>query len=160
MLIDTPLLITGSGPAALIIAKLASGRGLGSLIAGHSSSQDETAVLLSNAAVNILSPHGLFDVLRPYLLSQDPVRMSRAAFEQVLKHHCVADMNTTVYDNFSYSPIRNGIEPQHSGTISDGTSSWDINADAWIDTDIISNDLETAINWSDKIVTDLFLKLN
>jgi hypothetical protein len=86
--------------------------------------------------------------------------MSRAAFEQVLKHHCVADMNTTVYDNFSYSPIRNGIEPQHSGTISDGTSSWDINADAWIDTAIISNDLETAINWSDKIVTDLFLKLN
>jgi hypothetical protein len=160
MLIDTPLLITGSGPAALIIAKLASGRGLGSLIAGHSSSQDQTAVLLSNAAVNILSPHGLFDVLRPYLLSQDPVRISRASFEQVLKHHCVADMNTTVYDNFSFTPIRNGVTAQHSGTISDGTSSWDINADAWIDTAKISTDLQTAISSSDKIVTDLLTKLN
>jgi hypothetical protein len=159
MLIDTPLLITGSGPASLIIAKLASGRGLSSLIAGHSSSQDETAVLLSKGAVNILSPHGLFGVLRPYLLSHDPVHISRAAFEQVLKHHCVADMNTTVYDNFSFTPIRNDIEARWSGTISDGTSSWDIRADAWIDAAKISADLQTAISSSDKIVTDLLTKL-
>ena len=159
MLIDTPLLITGSGPASLIIAKLASGRGLSSLIAGHSSSQDETAVLLSKGAVNILSPHGLFDVLRPYLLSHDPARISRAAFEQVLKHHCVADMNTTVYDNFSFTPTRNDIEAQWSGTISDGTSSWDIRADAWVDAAKVSADLQTAISSSDKIVTDLLTKL-
>ena len=121
MLIDTPLLISGSGPAALIIAKLASGRGLSSLIVGHSSSQDETAVLLSKGVVNILSPHGLFDVLRPYLLSHDPVRISRAAFEQVLKHHCVADMNTTVYDNFSFTSIRNNIDTLQSRTIIEST---------------------------------------
>ena len=159
MLIDTPLLITGSGPASLIIAKLASGRGLSSLIAGHSSSQDQTAVLLSKGAVNILSPHGLFYVLRPYLLSHDPVHISRAAFEQVLKHHCVADMNTTVYDNFSFTPIRNDIEARWSGIISDGTSSWDIRADAWIDAAKISADLQTAISSSDRIVTDLLTKL-
>ena len=159
MLIDTPLLITGSGPASLIIAKLASGRGLSSLIAGHSSSQDQTAVLLSKGAVNILSPHGLFDVLRPYLLSHDPARISRAAFEQVLKHHCVADMNTTVYDNFSFTPIRNNVEARWSGIISDGTSSWDIRADAWIDAAKISADLQTAISSRDRIVTDLLTKL-
>jgi hypothetical protein len=78
----------------------------------------------------------------------------------VLKHHCVADMNTTVYDNISFTPIRNGLAAQHSGTISDGTSSWDINADAWIDTAKISTDLQTAISSSDKIVTDLLTKLN
>lgn len=129
------------------------------MIAGHSSSQDQTAVLLSKGAVNILSPHGLFDVLRPYLLSHDPVHISRAAFEQVLKHHCVADMNTTVYDNFSFTPIRNDIEARWSGIISDGTSSWDICADAWIDTAKISADLQTAISSSEKIVADLFTKL-
>ena len=101
MNIDTPLLVVGPGPAALLVAKLASGRGLASVIAGHEITGAEDPVELDAAALAVLSPHGLLDVLRPYLASHHPVAIAPAVFEEVVKHHCVADMNITVYDGLT-----------------------------------------------------------
>ena len=54
--------------------------------------------MLDDAAVEVLDPHGVLDVLRPYLTAVDPLAIAPRAFEEVLKHHCVADLNVTVYD--------------------------------------------------------------
>ena len=98
MVIDTPLLVTGHGPAGLVVAKVVSGWGLQSLVAGHQPLDGDEPVVLDPEAVAVLTPHGVFDVLRPYLASVEPPSIAPVVFEEVLKHHCVADMNVTVYD--------------------------------------------------------------
>ena len=57
-------------------------------------------------------------------------------FEQVLKHHCVADMNVTVYDGMELVE-RVTVEPATGdgvrGVLTDGRSRWDVSADAFVD---------------------------
>jgi hypothetical protein len=144
VLIDTPLLVVGEGPAPLLVAKLASGRGLSSLVAGHRILGGEYPAELDQQAVDILTPHGLFDVLRPYLVNHDPVAIAPAAFEEVLKHHCVADMNTTVYDGMELVDADTeggGVR----GVLTDGRSRWDVRADAFVDTSALPSDLQGAV---------------
>ncbi|MED6303747.1 MAG: FAD-dependent monooxygenase, partial [Actinomycetota bacterium] len=97
--IATPLLIVGRGPAALVIAKVVSGRGLPCLVVGHETLENAESVMLDPESLEILEPHGVLAVLRPYAAAQDPFTITPLAFENGLKHHCVADMLITVYDD-------------------------------------------------------------
>lgn len=144
MLIDTALLVLGRGPGALVVAKIASGYGLASLIAGHEPAaleHDESPVALSAAAVAELTPHGVIHVMRPFFAAVDPIWIAPAAFEEVLKQHCVVDLNVTVYDGMTLiesKPRGDGI----AGVLTDGRSRWDLVADHFVD----ANDLPTELN--------------
>jgi hypothetical protein len=144
MLIDTPLLIVGPGPGALGVAKVASGWGLSSLVAGHEPVGGEDVVELDGHAVEVLTPHGVLDVLRPYLSAAEPPAIASATFEQVLKHHCVVDMNITVYDGMSLvdqQPRGGGV----SGVLTDGRARGDVVADAFLDATTLPTELNAAI---------------
>jgi hypothetical protein len=145
MNIDTALLVTGVGPAALLVGKLASGRGLGSVIAGHRITGGPEPVELSPEAVAILTPHGLFDVLRPYLASLQPLTIAPEVFEDVVKHHCVADMNTTVYDGLQLIEAEATQEGGVRGVLTDGRARWPVTADIHIDTSTLPTDLTAAV---------------
>lgn len=144
MLIDTPLLVVGHGPAALVVAKVASGWGLQSVVAGHCSTGGDEPVVLDPAALDVLRPHGLFDVLRPYLTAAEPPAISAAVFEEVLKHHCVVDMNITVFDGLELVESTAKGEGL-SGVLSDGRSRWDVVADAFVDAGTLPHELQSAI---------------
>ena len=133
MRIDTPLLVTGHGPAVLVVAKVVSGWGLQSLVAGHQPLEGDEPVVLDADAVAVLAPHGVFDVLRPYLASVEPPSIAPVVFEEVLKHHCVADMNVTVYDGIELVEHAPHGERGVAGVLSDGRSRWDVVADAHVD---------------------------
>jgi hypothetical protein len=144
MRIDTPLLVVGRGPAALVVAKLAGGYGMPCLLAGHEVVGGDEPVALDADAVGVLAHHGLLEVLRPYLTSLDPVTIAPRAFEEVIKHHCVADLNVTVYDDVDV------IERVAAGTglrgvLTDGTARWDLTADRFVDADPLPRALPTAI---------------
>lgn len=144
MLIETPLLVVGRGPAALVVAKVASGSGLSSLVAGHEPLGGDEPVALDPEAVRVLAPHGVFDVLRPYLSAVEPPSIAPATFEAVLKHHCVADMNVTVYDGMALVEAqRNGDGLR--GVLSDGRSRWEVSADAFVDAADLPSELPAAI---------------
>jgi hypothetical protein len=145
MNIDTALLVVGTGPGALLVGKLASGRGLGSVIAGHRLTGAYEPAPLDERAVAILTPHGLFDVLRPYLASHHPVTITPAEFEEVLKHHCVADMNTTVYDGLELVEAEPTEGGGVRGVLTDGRSRWPVAADAFVDAAALPRDLSAAV---------------
>ena len=145
MNIDTALLVVGTGPGALLVGKLASGRGLGSVIAGHVSTGGTEPVGLDEAAVAILTPHGVFDVLRPYLASHHPVTIAPEVFEEVLKHHCVADMNTGVYDGLQLVEAEPTADGGVRGVLTDGTTRWPVTADAFVDASSLPADLSAAV---------------
>lgn len=151
MQIDTSLLVIGAGPAALLVGKLASGRGLGSVIAHQAPVLDDDAgaveepAPLSDEAVAILTPHGVFDVLRPYLASHHPVAIEPSAFEVVLKHHCVADMNTTVYDGLRLEEAEPTEGGGVRGVLTDGRTRWPVTADAFVDATILPSELSAAV---------------
>jgi hypothetical protein len=144
MVIDTPLLVVGHGPAALVVAKVAAGCGLACLLVGHEIVGNDEPVALDAAAAAELERHGLIDVLRPYLTGVDPPTMTGRAFEEVIKHHCVADLNVTVYDQMAVVDRRStgrGV----SGVLTDGTSRWDVRADAFVDASGLPTALSPAI---------------
>lgn len=143
--INTALLVVGEGPGALLVGKLASGRGLGSVIAGHRITGGDEPEPLDEVAVAILTPHGVFDVLRPYLASHHPVSITPAAFEEVLKHHCVADMNTTVYDGLELVEAQRTAEGGVTGVLTDGRSRWPVQADAFVDAATLPRGLSAAV---------------
>ena len=145
MLIDTPLLVVGSGPAALVVAKLASSYGVASLVAGHNLGSDETEIVLSDDAVAALDERGVFDVFRPYLSAANPPTISAAAFEEVLKHHCVVDMAVTVYDGMTLTQRPDGSDKEVTGVLSDSRSLWDIHADHFVDASTLPTELNAAI---------------
>lgn len=143
-IIDTPLLIVGGGPAALVLAQLAGGASLGSLVVGHRSRGQGETVELSAEAVALLQPHGVINVLLPYAERTEPMVIDSALFEQVLKHHCVVSMNITVYDGFDVSNLvskSSGV----SATISDGRSQWQVEADRMVNTARLPVELNAAI---------------
>jgi hypothetical protein len=137
--IDTPLLVVGRGPAALVVAKLAAGRGLPCLLAGHEPGDDDTPSALADAAVEALTRHGVLDVLRPYLTATDPVTIAPRDFEEVVKHHCVADLNVTVYDEVTVVDRHLGGDGGEA-VLTDGTSRWELHADRFVDADLLPHD--------------------
>ena len=148
MLIDTPLLIVGPGPATLVVAKVASGWGLQSLVAGHQPLDGDEPVTLDPEAVAVLAPHGVFDVLRPYLASVEPPSIGPRTFEEALKHHCVADMNVTVYDGIEL--VERTPRGPHgvAGVLSDGRARWEVLADAYVDAADLPTTLPDAITFA------------
>jgi len=142
--IDTPLLIVGRGPAALVVAKVAAGAGLPCLLAGHEVLGDDVPIPLDTNAIATLERHGLVDVLRPSFVALDPLTIAQREFEEVVKHHCVADLNVVVYDEVEVIErelVGGGIH----GVLTDGTSRWDLSADQFIDADLLPADLSGAI---------------
>lgn len=139
--IDTALLITGGGPAALVVARLASHRNVASVMAGHSSADPTDPprpVALDAASVDVLGES--LGVLSPYLAAAEPPTIDPAVFEHVLKHHCVADMNVTVYDGMSL------VEGDgRSGVLADARSRWEVVADLYVDADTMPVELNAAI---------------
>jgi hypothetical protein len=160
-LIDTTLLVVGHGPGALIAAKTLSAHGHGCLIAGHEPIDDDNAVLLDEHSIAILEPDGVLGVLRPYAANQDPFSIAPLHFEQGLKHHCVADMLVTVYDGMTFEagePTDDAGDAVH-GVLSDGRSSWDVRADAFLDVTNYPANLNLAIQQAARFSSDLALRL-
>ncbi|MED5361121.1 MAG: hypothetical protein VX760_01095 [Actinomycetota bacterium] len=143
--IETPLLIVGCGPAALVIAKVVSGRGLPCLIVGHEAQNGAPPVTLDSESLEILEPHGVLSVLRPYAVAQNPFTITPLAFENGLKHHCVADMLITVYDDMRFKEATQS-EGGIRGELTDGSSTWEIHADAFADVSDFSVDLNHAVH--------------
>ena len=143
--IETPLLIVGRGPAALVIAEVVSGRGLPCLVVGHETLENAESVMLDPESLEILEPHGVLAVLRPYAAAQDPFTITPLAFENGLKHHCVADMLITVYDDM-YINETTTSDRGFRGGLTDGRNSWEIRADAFVDVSEFSIDLNTAVH--------------
>jgi hypothetical protein len=144
MLIDTPLLVVGRGPAALVVAKVAAGYGLACLLVGHEAIGDAEAVPVGPDAFAALERHGVLDILRPYLAALDPPSISPLTFEDVVKHHCVADLNVTVYDQMDVVervPAGRGLR----AVLTDGRSKWDLSADMFIDATLLPSALSAAI---------------
>lgn len=146
MVIDTPLLVIGHGPAALVAAKVAGGRGLNTLLAGHEPLGGETPVVLDEAAVAVLTPNGVLNVLRPYLTAVDPPAIAPVDFEDVVKHHCVVDMNVTVYDGMTLVEAAPRPGGGITGVLSDGRSRWELVADAFIDAGALPSTLPEAVS--------------
>ncbi|MEZ5232704.1 MAG: hypothetical protein R2749_08345 [Acidimicrobiales bacterium] len=146
----TGLLIVGGGPGALAAAEIASGRRLPSLLVGHEAGKGPNAewpVPLDDAAVEALNPNGVLDVLRPYLAVAEPPTLSPHVFEDILKHHCVADMNVTVYDQMEVverEPDADGRGLR--GVLTDGRARWQVEAEAVIDTTDYPTQLSDAVN--------------
>jgi hypothetical protein len=142
--IDTSLLVIGRGAAPLVVAKVAAGCGLPCLLAGHEVAGGDEPVALDGDAVAALRRHGLLDVLRPYVASTEPWTISPRAFEEVVKHHCVADLNVTVYDDVEVvERVASGGGLQ--GVLTDGTARWDLGADRFVDGDLLPTALPAAI---------------
>jgi hypothetical protein len=144
MRIDTPLLVVGHGPAALVVAKVTAGCGTPCLLAGHEVTGADEPVPLGPAAVAALERHGLLDILRPYLTATDPVSIAPRDFEEVVKHHCVADLNVTVYDEVTVVD-RAASGPGLRAVLTDGRSRWDLAAERFVDADGLPRTLPEAI---------------
>jgi hypothetical protein len=150
MVVDTPLLIVGGGPGALAAAEIASGYSLPSLVVGHvagAGPDPDFPVALDAGAVAALTPHGVLDVLRPYLAVVDPPTLSPRVFEEVLKQHSIADFNVTVYDGLEVED--RDVDPDSGavrGVLIDHRRRWSLTADAMIDTTTFPPGLSDAVN--------------
>jgi 2-polyprenyl-6-methoxyphenol hydroxylase-like FAD-dependent oxidoreductase len=150
MVVDTPLLIVGGGPGALAAAEIASGYSLPTLVVGHvagAGPAPDFPVALDADAVAALTPHGVLDVLRPYLAVLDPPTLSPRVFEEVLKQHSIADFNVTVYDGLEVEdrdvdPISGVVR----GVLTDHRRRWSLTADAMIDTTTFPPGLSDTVN--------------
>lgn len=144
MLIETPLLVVGRGPAALLVARMVSGAGRPCLLAGHEVLPAGQPATLDAAAVATLEAHGLFDIFRPYLVASSPPAVVPAEFEEVLKGHCVADVNVTVYDGLELvDVVREGGGV--AGVLTDGRSRWEVRAAAFVDAGELPSELPAAV---------------
>ena len=142
--VETPLLVLGRGPAALVAAKVAGACGQPCLLVGHHIVSTDSPVRLDATAVAVLERYGLLDVLRPHLLTVDPLTISPRELERVLKQHCVADVNVGVYDGMEV--VERAITGRSlRGVLTDGVARWDLVADSWIDADALPVWLSAAI---------------
>ena len=152
--IDTPLLIVGHGPAALVTAKVVAGRGRPCLLADHRPIEDTEPVVLDDPSLAALEPNGVLGVLRPYAAAQDPFTIAPLLFEQGLKHHCVADMLVTVFDELAVEDLVTS-DSGASATLTDGRSRWAVAADALIDLRGFEGDLNDAIHHGAELADQL-----
>lgn len=159
--IATRLLLLGSGPAPLVAAKTAAGRGLPCVLVGHELVDDVEPVTLDEEALDVLRPNGVLDVLRPYAAAQEPFAIAPLHFEQTLKHHCVADMLVTVYDRMWFELDGDSDEAADAdgpiaGSLTDGSSRWPVTTDAVFDPGLTVSGLGPAAGASsDSIPVDL-----
>ncbi len=138
------MLVLGCGPAALVAAKVAGACAQPCLLVGHEIVSSDSPVELDETALAVLERYGLVDVLRPHLLATDPLTVAPSDFEHVLKQHCVADLNVGVYDGMEV--VDRAVSGRSlRGVLTDGTSRWDLAADAWIDADALPVPLLAAI---------------
>ena len=142
--VETPLLVLGPGPGALVAAKVAGACGQPCLLVGHDLAGGETPVALDATAVALLAEHGVLDVLRPCLLAGDPPSIAPRQFEAILKQHCVADLNVGVYDRMEVVD-RVVVGRSLRGILTGGTRRWELVADAWIDGAALAMSLPAAI---------------
>ncbi|MBV1878832.1 MAG: hypothetical protein KUG79_14415 [Pseudomonadales bacterium] len=170
--IDTPLLIVGNGPAALIIAKLTSGASLGSLVVGHHSSQNDKIITLNQRSLEILKPHGVLNILLPYFLTstdhesngtnptnaEHPCSIKASVFEQVLKHHCVVNMNITLFDGMTVFDIKTDRHAA-TATMTDGKSHWQLEADTFVNAYDQPTELNAAIAASATVAKTILEKI-
>jgi len=143
VLIETPLLIVGGGAGALVAARIASAHSLTSLVAGHVPTDDETPVSLTADSVTAMGDS--LGVLRPYLASTEPPTIAPSVFERVLKHHCVADMNVTVYDGMKLLDPRVAEDGGVRGVLVESRSRFDVVGDAFLDASTLPTNLNQAI---------------
>jgi hypothetical protein len=144
MRVETPLLVLGRGPAAVVSAKVAGACGQPCLLVGHEVVSGDSPVELDATAVAVLEGYGLVDVLRPHLLALHPLTFAPSEFEHVLKQHCVADLNVGVYDGMEV--VERTVSGRSlRGVLTDGTTRWDLVADAWIDASALPMSLPAAI---------------
>jgi hypothetical protein len=142
--VETALLVLGRGPAALVAAKVAGACGQPCLLVGHEIVGGDTPVALDPASVAVLDEHRLVDVLRPHLVAADPLTIAPREFEEVLRQHCVADLNVGVYDRMELiDPVVDGRALR--GILTDGRSRWELQADTWIDAASLAATLPAAI---------------
>ena len=116
MRVETPLLVLGRGPAALVAAKVAGAYGQPCLLVGHEITSGDVPVELDRTAIDVLEEYGLIDVLRPHLLAVRPPAVVPCEFERGLR-----------------------------GALSDGRSRWELVADTWIDAGALAATLPAAI---------------
>jgi 2-polyprenyl-6-methoxyphenol hydroxylase-like FAD-dependent oxidoreductase len=148
------VLIVGGGPGALAAAEIASGYRLASLVIGHESGKGpdpDIPVSLDARAVQALDHHGVLEVLRPYLYQAEPPTVSAHVFEDVLRQHCAADLNVTLYDTvelttLTASSVDGGISSGCQAVLTSGRSRWDLSADALIDTSGYPANLSDVVN--------------
>ena len=156
MIIDVPVLVVGGGPAALVATKVAGGWGLSTLLVGHVpivGADEHDPVALDPEAVAVLEVPGILNILRPYLSAVTPPTITTADFEDVVKHHCVVDMNVTVYDAMEFvltgpapgDPDGTGNGGGVVGVLTDGRARWDVRADTLIDTSTSPRALSDAV---------------
>ena len=145
--IEVPVLVVGPGPAPLTVAKMLAGRGVPCLLAGHTVLPEVGPAPLGPAAVEVLKVHGLLDILHPYLdRNGGSVTISPDIYENVVKHHCVADINVIVYDGVAIVDRLTGPSGIEA-VMTDGRSRWEVRASQLVD----GSDMPTSL--PDAIVT-------
>ena len=105
---------------------------------------DGGPVALGSDAAAVLEEHALLDVLRPHLHTLDPLAISPEAFEAVVKQHCVADLNVTVYDDVAVvDRVTRGRGLR--AVLTSGATRWQLDADVVIDGSDLPTSLPEAI---------------
>src|SRR4051812_9344672 len=134
------------------------GHAIPSLLVGHEAAGGAEVIPLGDAAVAALRQHRLLDVLLPYIGAGPSPAISLDDYEHVLKHHCVADINVTVYDNMAV------VEKRRAGSnveavLTDGRARWELHARWLIDDETLPAGLPEAIiaaaSVVDRIIADL-----
>ena len=144
MLIEVPAVVVGRGPGSLMVAKMLGGQAIPCLLAGHQPAGGTELVPLGEAAAAALERHRLLDILRPYGANGPTPAISLDDYEHVLKHHCVADVNVTVYDKVSLVD-RRSTDAGMEAVLTDGRSHWDLRARWLVDGQALPAALPEAI---------------
>jgi hypothetical protein len=109
------------------------GRGVTCLLAGHTVRPEVAPAVLGSVALDVLKAHGLLDILGPYFDRNDAsAAISPEIYENVIKHHCVADINVIVYDEVVIADCRaapSGVE----AVMTHGRSRWEVHASELVD---------------------------
>lgn len=144
-IIDVPVLVVGHGPAPVTVAKMFAGRGVPCLLAGHDVLPEAAPATLGSAAVDALRAFGLLDILRPYLdCTGGSATIPSDIYENVIKHHCVADLNVTVYDDVEIVDRRTGPSGVEA-VMTHGRSRWEVRAAQLVDGSGLPTSLPDAI---------------
>jgi hypothetical protein len=131
------------------------GRGVPCLLAGHAVLPEVAPATLGRSEVEALQGYGLLDILNPYLVSNGgSATISPEVYENVIKHHCVADVNVTVYDDVAIVDRRAGPSAVEA-VMTHGRSRWEVRASQLVDGSELPSALPDAIAASADLVARL-----
>jgi hypothetical protein len=143
--INVPVLVVGHGPAPLTVAKMLSGCGVLCLLAGHAVLPRSSPAALGSSAMDVLREHGFLDILHPYLDRYGTsMTISPGTYENVVKRHCVADVNVIVYDEVEIIDRLVGVSGVEA-VMTDGRSGWKVRASELVDGSDLPTSLPDAI---------------